>query len=393
MHFLLKNSPGDGPVHVFSDIRRIAAEEGGCRCFKHAGQFCELPSERPDCFVAGFVCKRNSTQNPKRFHHDAVQPEGNDENMDTFFSCVRLIKKTQPKVAVLENVAGLECQRGGGVQSTVLDFVLGDPIFGLKNLPGYSCATVHVSAMDVTLPTRRDRIWFSAVPAPARPSTHPPGLRSARRIDGSGGHVTARFILVLLPGDAKRVAEMIEQLLKVFKKEPTHSVESFMRPSPNWPAHPWVGTVKYPTEPVALERRRAAYSEQFAKSLHQTLESGIDLAAVPAPPHRLSARIDPDIAIPASFRAILDVLALYSAAHPELQKPVLADISQSATRLKVKSAGYVHTLTTSSKIVRLDVDDDAGCKNAFLSPRVLMSLHGFPSNMNTSSLTWNEDAS
>ena len=179
VHFLLKNSKGEGPAHVFSDMRPIAADVGGCACFKHNGQSCTLPSERPDCFVAGFVCKRNSVQNPKRFQEDAVQPEGEDNNMDTFFSCVRLIKKTQPKVAVLENVLGVECERGGGVHTTVLDFVEADPVWGLKNVSRYSYAKVHVSAMDATLPTRRDRVWLSAVPASARPSTLPPGRRPA----------------------------------------------------------------------------------------------------------------------------------------------------------------------------------------------------------------------
>ena len=216
--------------------------------------------------------------------------------------------------------------------------------------------------MDATLPTLRAIIWFVLV------------------ADGVG--------------DPDRVVERVKILVTAFRGKPLHHVTSFKTPKTSsnktfWPPHPW--TRPEAGDAVDVERRRAAYATHFAATLDKMSQSDAGLADGLPPPHqRMSAMIDPDVMIPACYRANLDILGHAARKKFDARSTtILLDIGQSADRRKIWTAGLVPTLTTSSRIVA--VDSSATYADAWMTPLEMMSVHGFSSrHLNMSAMTWTD---
>jgi hypothetical protein len=52
-------------------------------------------------------------------------------------------------------------KRGGGNDQKVIDWMERDPVWGLRNISGYSYSKITSSAKNMGLPTSRDRVWHS----------------------------------------------------------------------------------------------------------------------------------------------------------------------------------------------------------------------------------------
>ncbi len=354
------------PEHCFADLRDVACG-GRAPCFVHAGRMCDVPKTRPDLMCIGFVCKSNSVQNPRRFEKDNVKPEGADNNMDTYYAARRAIVLLGPRIVVLENVRGIMLRRGGSETDSTLSFVESDPTWGLATIPGYSYARITVTGWDGTLPTPRERVWFILVADDV--------------------------------GHAANVVKNIENLVARFKRRALVHMLDFRLDEASslrtmWPAHPHVSEGD-PSDTVATEQRRAAYGQQmgaiFGKvTQHGMLPPGWQLTH---PAERVSAALDPEIRMPAFTRACVDV-------HGDVVKHMgstmaCADVSQSAGRSKPRSDGTAPTLTTVSRLVVYEQDDDFPIgerqKVAFLNPHELLALHGFdPRKLNLVAMSWSE---
>ena len=51
---------------------------------------------------------------------------------DRYYSGYGLIKKTKPRIGILENVPGILKKRGGGTDTSVVDFIETDETWGLR---------------------------------------------------------------------------------------------------------------------------------------------------------------------------------------------------------------------------------------------------------------------
>ena len=368
-HFLITHCH---PKHVFRDVSSVAQDLRG-PCFVHGGAACDVPTERPDLLWGGFVCKGNSVQNASRFKQDNIVPEGENKNLDTFYSLRRSIVRHKPRIAVLENVVGILSKRGGGTDTTTSDFVECDPTWGLKNIPGYSYARVIVSGHDGLLSTRRERIWFIMV------------------ADDTG--------------DAQCVADRASDLVTHFSKYPLHHIESCRSPTTRdlWPTHPYHDD-EATCDVVSKENRTAAYASQVAACLHNCVKLGAlpgDWAMSP-PQHRLSERTDPQVQIAPFYRASMDVVSEViraGAVAGSAKRYAVSDVYQSIARMKIKYDGECPTLTTSSRIVDVGAGlMSAGSSSssltttpAWFSPHELMAIHGFdPQVLNMTTMTWFE---
>jgi site-specific DNA-cytosine methylase len=369
-HFLITHCH---PKHVFRDVSSVAQDVRG-PCFVHGGAACDVPRERPDLLWGGFVCKGNSVQNPARFQQDNIVPEGNSKHLDTFYALRRTIVLRKPRVAVLENVVGILSKRGGGIDTTTSDFVESDATWGLKHIAGYSYARVVVSGHDGLLPTRRERIWFIMV------------------ADDTG--------------DAQRVADRASDLVKYFSKYPLHHIESFRSPTSQdlWPKHPYHNDLATCIA-VAKQNRTAAYASQVAGCVQSCVKLGAlpgDWAMTP-PQHRPSEHTDPQVQIPAYYRACMDVVSevIRAGAVGSAKRYAVADVSQSIARMKIKYDGECPTLTTTSRIVDagaglISADSSSSSLTtthspAWFSPHEMMAIHGFdPQVLNMTTMTWFE---
>lgn len=160
------------PNHIFADITLRAFAVDQVLATDLSGQHIKLTRDdaKLDLYVAGFMCTPFSDKG-KRLGWQAgggglkvsagccsaarglgpgVGAWGcEDEAAKTFCNCVRTIKALRPRVAVLENVMGLE-KSGCLVQAKKM----------LERIPGYCVAVLKVNTASFGLPQHRPRIYI-----------------------------------------------------------------------------------------------------------------------------------------------------------------------------------------------------------------------------------------
>ena len=133
--------------HIYCDSQSTL-EGIPAPCVLHGGQVCPIPTDEQDLVVFGFECKLNSQRGNDRYVRDSVWPYGTNSHMDTYYISYKHIQKFRPKVAILENVEGVLRRRGGEEEKSVLDFLLNDKTWGLKNLPNYNVEVRQLKSCD-----------------------------------------------------------------------------------------------------------------------------------------------------------------------------------------------------------------------------------------------------
>ena len=109
--------------HCQDDVHNQA---GRCKCFCYVcAKACPVLTSVVDLdiFVAGFPCNSNSLMKAGRFDQDATTTS----DARVFQSVAKLVGQYRPKIAILENVNGINCQRGGAGESShapVKDWVM-----------------------------------------------------------------------------------------------------------------------------------------------------------------------------------------------------------------------------------------------------------------------------
>jgi hypothetical protein len=111
------------PEHCQDDVH---AQAGSSKCYCYVcNRTCPVLNQSSDVqlFVAGFPCNSNSLMKTGRFEQDATTTS----DAMVFQSVAKLVNQYKPQVAVLENVNGVNCQRGGNGESSqapVKDWVM-----------------------------------------------------------------------------------------------------------------------------------------------------------------------------------------------------------------------------------------------------------------------------
>ena len=282
-----------------------------------------------------------------------VKAEGVDANMDTFYAARKLIVKLKPRIAVLENVAGILMRRGRNAPDPTIQFVEENEEYGLAKIAGYSYARTMLCASDGGLPTTRQRVWFILVADDV--------------------------------GRAENVTYTIDKLVATFRELPIVHASCFYHDEDEvWDTHPFTACV-LPCDQVSITARLGPY----AKHLGECFKNAVAAKLLPpswqlaAPGERTSAKLDINVQMPPFLRASMDVwgeVARYSGEY------TIADISQTIGRARPRLKGMVPTLTTSSRLMAFDAGEAR-----WFRPHELMGLHGFePSSINMAALSWNE---
>ena len=320
----------------------------------------------------------------------ALKAEGESAHMDTFYSAVAMVKRFQPRTAVLENVTGILMSRGKDAPSKTVQFIESDEQHGLRNIPGYTYARVEVTGKNGGLPTSRPRVWFLLVAHDA--------------------------------GHADSVKSNVEAFVKMFDRAPIVHAASFeiANDKLDWPAHPFVARADTDDDAasavaarrlavvvvvssvvvVVVVRRRLVVVvvvvvvevdrlAPYTKALGACFRNAVQANLLPGgwalakADDRPSAALDPHVHMPSFLRANMDI---YGEVSRHLGEYVVADISQTIGRTPPRTGGMVPTITTSSRLVAFR----DGCARWF-RPSELMWLHGFdPDSLNLSALSWTE---
>ena len=349
------------PEHVFMDMRD-AVDSQYAPCFVHAGRACLVPTQEEDLFVCGFVCKDNSPQNPARFKRDPVKDQGVSDHMDTYYASVEHIKQRKPRVALLENVwHGLVMTRGKEGAGSVMDFILKDPTWGLETLDDYTTSVVQLRGTDCSMPMIRARCFFVLVRNGA-------DFTSKTVID-----IHARLMHGIQPG--------------------IYHAKSFVLPSEHAIVQDWhAKQAKGIDVAPAGGLDECAAEAKYSSAMEKAFRLAVNAKRLPAdwtltPLIRRPSTVHGLRSLPPFLRAnidvysdIIEVAVRAGSGNPPCR---LADVSQTVSRGRTTLDGTVPTLTTSSRIF----DYDAG---RFWTPSELLSVHGFPVQINVGGLTWPE---
>ena len=200
----LVNAIGKHAEHVYCDsqstLKGIPAP-----CVLHGGKVCAIPTDEQDLAVFGFECKLNSQRGNDRYARDCVWPEGTNAHMETYYISYNHVKKFRPKVVILENVEGVLRRRGGESDDSVLEFLLNDKEWGLRNLHDYDVHVKMLRSTDFYLPQPRPRVWILLIRGDvARPPEQLEVLW--RRLEGTLGEPYP-IRSFLLPLDHELLAE------------------------------------------------------------------------------------------------------------------------------------------------------------------------------------------
>ncbi|CAE7766101.1 unnamed protein product [Symbiodinium sp. CCMP2592] len=271
--------------------------------------------DREDLFVAGFECKVYSQQNASRFRADCCsQPH------PTLESAIEHMKT--------------RCKRGGDRTDKALQFVLNK----LESVPGFSVKWAEGSARP--LPGARNRVFFWGA-------------------SSDTGHSHATQLLAQY--------EMIETSVP----DAIYPIGSFLQDDNT-----------YTELPPALEETSSSVAK-FEGDYHQAFSKAYDAAVaagklpqsfVPLKRQdRVSSRLSASRRTPWQA-AQLDIFAEY-ARHLERECPepplsVVADVSQSASRMHLWMDGRAPTLCTGTTLFDFR-------QEKFVNPAVHMRMHGF----------------
>ena len=332
------------PEHMVPNIAYGKRCQGPC--LKHGGKWCSWQSApRRDVLLASFVCTRYSTQNPARHSkaYDPIQEPGQSNAADTFFEVRHIIKETQPRFFVLENVDGITRTRGKG-KGTPLDFMLHDETFGLLALDYTVEVVSDCRGTRTHLPQRRARTIFL------------------------GAHHSEKTSAVTLK-------KTFKALLKISGKGPVHHIDSFLRNAVSADAGASDIGGKSDVEHIQDE---IDYHQALKKALQDAHNHEVwpDGGKLPA----LSARPSQGVSAPPGVRARIDVMSVVLGKSLGEGKHPLADVSQSMDRLPWCTDGTVPTLTTNSMIFSFKL-------GKFIHPKVLARSMGLPDSLNMSFLT------
>ena len=338
------------PEHIFADVAAAAVSgEARASCLLHQRN-CPVPQDEEDLFIAGFVCKGNSAQNPTRFREDAAA----SHHMATFWAVRQHLERRKPKVAVLENVAGLQLPRGGSQTDTMLSYILDQ-----LRWPFYTVAVVRAAGHP--LPTARPRLYF----------------------------LLARSDV----GDAALLATRAEDLIRHASAMPRHHCETFFGDTA---ATSWWQENGAVVRPKGWARADLVIEAEYAQAIARITAQGAARLPDPIQLPPLSERESSKHLTGRTpwLRAQCDVyheIAKHEASSlgPELgstdYQHALADIGQSANRGRVCVDGSVPTVCTSTALWSYKL-------HRMITPSELLALNGFP-DYNLSTLSWFEATS
>ena len=131
-HACLVNSE---PMHFFKTIESMLGKRAFCHV--HADNCPTVGKDyNTDIVIAGYPCNRNSEMNNQRFQATADGGAVGNEHSDVLLDVIRLIRTTQCKVFVLENVTGILKKMSGSSETadqSVLEWVHQKLRQGLKD--------------------------------------------------------------------------------------------------------------------------------------------------------------------------------------------------------------------------------------------------------------------
>ncbi len=113
----------------------------------------EVP--RCDIFVAGFVCKSVSMENPNRDDFAGCVTAGVGKTGETWMGVLRYILFAKPAVVICENVEGLT-KRTRGIEPQI------EPVMRSLQSAGYQASWRLLDSRNFHLPHRRKRCWIWA---------------------------------------------------------------------------------------------------------------------------------------------------------------------------------------------------------------------------------------
>ena len=303
---------------------------------------------RRDLLMASFVCTRYSTQRTDRHSedYDPIQPPGQDAAVDTLFEVRNVIKHTEPRFFILENVDGVKRTRGKG-KGTPLDFMLDDKDHGLRVLNYTVEVSCDCRGTSVRLPQRRSRTLFF-------------GVHKSEKVSAS------------------TVKHTFTTLLQQAGKKAVHHLEAFLtnrtlggdEEDDNVP----VGSGKSEVDDV---QEQIDYNRALKKAMEDAVRCGVWATCCKLPP--LASRPSRKVLAPPGVRARIDVMSVILGA-PQAGKHPVADVSQSIDRLPWRTDGIVPTLTTHSMLFSFKL-------GKFIHPKDLALSMGIPASLNMNFLT------
>jgi site-specific DNA-cytosine methylase len=259
--------------------------------------------------------------------------------VDTFHFTVKVIGRYLPKIFVLENVDGVN-HRGSEDKDSPLTWMLGH----LKNIK------IAGGKQAYTIETESGIGGRAAGVCQDRPRTLIFGVRSTEETT------------------AAAVAKIFKKFLKAYGEEgPTTKIQDFLDK---------IGSVSS-TEAGDLQEAslddHIAYLGEFKKALHHLK---IPERFPPPADQRLSTRV---VGTP-RVKATIDAVGLTISDCPT-DFPV-ADVSQRADRVHVRTDGTIPTVLTNSNIFCFKMDpktDPSGSKNGvFVTPGTIARSMGYP---------------